>query len=55
MGGTDESHGLPIILGYSAVMLNLAMKINGCSEFVVESQSPDRTISSKENVGTGHR
>ena len=49
-----ESHGLPIILGYSAVASNLTMKINGYSD-VVDSQSPDRTISSIVKVGTGHR
>jgi hypothetical protein len=55
MGGRKESHGLPIIFAYSAVTLNLTMEINGYSGFDVQSQSPDRTISSKENVGTGHR
>ena len=29
-----ESHGLPIILGYSAVASNLTMKINGYSDVV---------------------
>jgi hypothetical protein len=53
--GRKESQGLPIIFAYSVVAINQTMKTNGYSEFDVESQSPDRTISSKENVGTGHR
>lgn len=48
-----ESHGLPIILGYSAVASNITMKINGSSD-VVYSQSPDRTISFIVKVGIGH-
>ena len=48
-----ESHGLPIILGYSEVAFNLTMKINGYSD-VVDSQSLDRTISSMVKVGIGH-
>ena len=48
-----ESHGLLIILGYSAVASNLTMKINGYSD-VVDSQLPYRTISSIVKVGIGH-